>query len=87
MTPKLDGTAGKPIDISSQHHDKITIKSGGSLPLRSRGLVSNELGHERAVTVNMYCLAARRLVPDIPSEHGTVKEWNDAKTSLAQDAS
>ncbi|PHH73324.1 hypothetical protein CDD82_5538 [Ophiocordyceps australis] len=59
----------------------------------------HELGHHRQhsptwsweavaeVTVNIYTLAARRLVPEIPSsetEHGTVEEWNKAKRYLEQ---
>ncbi|PHH64914.1 hypothetical protein CDD81_3771 [Ophiocordyceps australis] len=57
----------------------------------------HELGHHRQhmqtwswnalteVTVNIYSLAARRLVPEIPSsetEHATVEEWNQAKAYL-----
>lgn len=62
----------------------------------------HEFGHHRQhvytwswndmseVTVNIYSLAARRLVPEIPSEqteHSTIEEWEAAKTYLAQDIS
>ncbi|KAF4506544.1 hypothetical protein G6O67_006618 [Ophiocordyceps sinensis] len=83
------------VAIPSRNHD-ITW----SQPVLEKSwMMWHELGHHRQhtstwswgamgeVTVNIYSLAARRLVPDIPSEHGTVKEWNDAKTYLAQDAS
>ncbi|KJZ70083.1 hypothetical protein HIM_10523 [Hirsutella minnesotensis 3608] len=62
----------------------------------------HELGHFRQhvqtwswealaeVTVNIYSLAARRLVPDIPSEdesinHATRQEWEEAKKYLDQE--
>lgn len=64
-------------------------------------MVWHELGHHRQhggtwswdamgeATVNIYSLAARRLVPNIPSEtvtHGTIEEWNEAKDFLSQEA-
>lgn len=67
--------------------------------LQKSWMVYHELGHQRQhrdtwswgslseVTVNIYSLAARRLVPDIPSKeitHGTTQEWDAAKKYLAQ---
>ncbi|KAM4057519.1 peptidase m60, enhancin and enhancin-like domain-containing protein [Hirsutella rhossiliensis] len=69
---------------------------------RQSWMIWHELGHHRQHsytwswrdmtedTVNIYSLAARRLVPEIPSKvitHGTIKEWEYAKKYLAQDPS
>ncbi|PHH86525.1 hypothetical protein CDD83_10103 [Cordyceps sp. RAO-2017] len=70
---------------------------------RRSWMLWHELGHHRQhsdtwswgamseVTVNIYSLAARRLVvPELPNEkvgHGNVKEWEAAKKYLAQPAS
>lgn len=64
--------------------------------LRRSWMIFHELGHHRQntdtwswdamgeATVNIYSLAARRLMADEPNEHGNPDEWDAAKVYLAQ---